>query len=172
MWDIVYLVIVSALCVIWLTRVIMDVGLVELLCGFVKCNVLKWFFKDLKSEFNPLRNDLIWVNYLMMWKVECTFEFSLVYFNWLNLGQMICYWTVSLKFWKWVKSVDIELTLKWFSWDMPLRRLLDLACFELISGFELLKRNEKRFSWDPNRVAKVQVLGEVLPKFLQNPSLV
>ncbi|XP_072060966.1 uncharacterized protein [Arachis hypogaea] len=27
-------------------------------------------------------------------------------------------------------------------------------------------RNEERFSWDPNRVAKVQVLGEVLPKFL------
>jgi len=41
MWDIVYLVIVIALCIIWLTRMIMDVGLAELLCGFVKCNVLK-----------------------------------------------------------------------------------------------------------------------------------
>ncbi|RYR30869.1 hypothetical protein Ahy_B01g055644 [Arachis hypogaea] len=56
-------------------------------------------------------------------------------------------------------AFDFELRRKELMRHKPLRRLLDLACFELISGFELLKRNEKRFSWDPNRVAKVQVLG-------------
>ncbi|QHO07496.1 uncharacterized protein DS421_14g464170 [Arachis hypogaea] len=63
-------------------------------------------------------------------------------------------------------AVDFELRLKGFCDAFELWNLRFELAFELISGFELLKRNEKRFSWDPNRVAKVQVLGEVLPKFL------
>ena len=77
MWDIVYLVIVSALCIIWLTRMTMDVGLAELLCGL--WNVM--FEVDslnIWNEFNPLRIGLNWVNYLMMWKIECSWNLAWV----------------------------------------------------------------------------------------------
>ena len=80
MWDIVYLVIVSALCIIWLTRMTMDVGLAELLCGL--WNVM--FEVDslnIWNEFNPLRIGLNWVNYFDDVKDRMLLKFSLGCFN-------------------------------------------------------------------------------------------
>ena len=85
--DIVYLVIVSALCTIWLTRMFINVGLAELLCGFVKCNVWSWFFKDLKYEFNPLRIGLDWVNYFDDVKDRILLKFSMGCFNWFGFDK-------------------------------------------------------------------------------------
>ena len=80
MWDIVYLVIVSALCINWLTRMTMDVGLAELLCGL--WNVM--FEVDslnIWNEFNPLRIGLNWVNYVDDVKDRILLKFSLGCFN-------------------------------------------------------------------------------------------
>ena len=73
MWDIVYLVFVSALCIIWLTRMTMDVGLAELLCGL--WNVM--FEVDslnIWNKFNPMRIGLNWVNYFDDVKDRILFE--------------------------------------------------------------------------------------------------
>ena len=86
MWDIVYLVIVSALCIIWLTRMIMDVGLAELLCGL--WNVM--FEVDslnIWNEFNPLRIGLNWVNYFDDVEDRILLKFSLCCFNWFGFDK-------------------------------------------------------------------------------------
>ena len=80
MWDIVYLVIVSALCIIWLTRMTMDVGLAELLCGLwnvmFEVNSLKIW-----NEFNPLKIGLNRVNYFDAVEDRILLKFSLGCFN-------------------------------------------------------------------------------------------
>ena len=86
MWDIVYLVIVSALCIIWLTRMTMDIGLAELLCGL--WNVM-FEVDSLKiwNEFNPLRIGLNWVNYFDDVEDRILLKFSLCCFNWFGFDK-------------------------------------------------------------------------------------
>ena len=86
MWDIVYLVIVCALCIIWLTRMTMDVGLAELLCGL--WNVM-FEVDSLKiwNEFNPSRIGLNWVNYFDDVEDRILLKFSLCGFNWFGFDK-------------------------------------------------------------------------------------
>ena len=82
-WENVYLVIVSALCMAWFALVDYECLLVELLCGFVKRNAFQVdSFKALRSSL--IRWELIWVEliFLRMWKREYTLEFSLACFKW------------------------------------------------------------------------------------------
>ena len=63
MWENVYLVIVSALCMAWFALVGYERLLVELLCGFVKRNAFQVdSFKALRSSLTHW--ELIWVNFI------------------------------------------------------------------------------------------------------------